>query len=53
MYVIDEKGLLKYQGAIDDAGGRGFMFKDLLQAKKLCKECYKRIKIKDRRLQTQ
>ena len=24
---------MKYQGAIDDAGGRGFMFKDLLKAK--------------------
>ena len=33
MYIIDEKGLMKYQGAIDDAGGRGFMFKDLLKAK--------------------
>ena len=25
MYVINEEGLLKYQGAIDDAGGRGFV----------------------------
>jgi peroxiredoxin len=32
MYVINSKGLLKYQGAIDDAGGRGFIFKDLLKA---------------------
>ena len=37
MYVIDEKGILKYQGAIDDAGGRGFMFKDLLKAKNYVK----------------
>ena len=33
LYIIDEKGLMQYQGAIDDAGGRGFMFKDLLKAK--------------------
>lgn len=37
MYIINEEGLLKYQGAIDDAGGRGFMFKDLLQAKNYIK----------------
>ena len=24
MFIIDENGRLKYQGAIDDAGGRGF-----------------------------
>ena len=33
MYLIDKAGILRYQGAIDDAGGRGFMFKDLSQAK--------------------
>jgi peroxiredoxin len=33
MYLIDKAGILKYQGAIDDAGGRGFMFKDLSEAK--------------------
>ena len=43
MYVIDEKGLLKYQGAIDDAGGRGFMFKDLLQAKNYVKNALKEL----------
>ena len=32
MYIVNEKGVLKYEGAIDDAGGRGFMFKDLLKA---------------------
>tara|TARA_B110000014_G_C20117354_1_gene590557 strand:- start:527 stop:1141 length:615 start_codon:yes stop_codon:yes gene_type:complete len=32
MYVIDPQGFLKYQGAIDDAGGRGFMSKNLLKA---------------------
>ena len=32
MYLIDKAGILRYQGAIDDAGGRGFMFKDLSQA---------------------
>ncbi len=43
MYVIDEKGLLKYQGAIDDAGGRGFMFKDLLKAKNYVKNAIKEL----------
>ena len=43
MYVIDEKGLLKYQGAIDDAGGRGFMFKDLLQANNYVKNTIKEL----------
>ena len=33
MYLIDKAGILKYQGAIDDAGGRGFMFKNLSEAK--------------------
>ncbi len=32
MYVIDDKGVLRYQGAIDDAGGIGFMNKNLLEA---------------------
>ena len=38
MYIINEEGLLKYQGAIDDAGGRGFMSRDLLKAKNYVKE---------------
>tara|TARA_B110000196_G_scaffold315107_1_gene324218 strand:+ start:1010 stop:1615 length:606 start_codon:yes stop_codon:yes gene_type:complete len=33
MYLIDKLGILRYQGAIDDAGGRGFMFKNLSEAK--------------------
>ena len=41
MYIINEKGLLKYQGAIDDAGGRGFMSRDLLKAKNYVKESLK------------
>ena len=43
MYVIDEKGLLKYQGAIDDAGGRGFMSKDLLKANNYVKKGLKEL----------
>ena len=43
MYVINEEGVLKYQGAIDDAGGRGFMFKDLSQATNYVKEAIKEI----------
>ena len=38
MYIINEQGLMKYQGAIDDAGGRGFMSRDLLKAKNYVKE---------------
>ena len=38
MYIIDKQGLMRYQGAIDDAGGRGFMSKDLLKAKNYVKE---------------
>ena len=38
MYIINEEGLMKYQGAIDDAGGRGFMSRDLLKAKNYIKE---------------
>ena len=41
MYIINEEGLLKYQGAIDDAGGRGFMSRDLLKAKNYVKESLK------------
>ena len=41
MYIIDEQGLLKYQGAIDDAGGRGFMSKNLLEAKNYVKRSLK------------
>ena len=32
MYVIDKKGVLRYQGAIDDAGGQSFWIKNLLEA---------------------
>ena len=32
MYVIDKKGVLRYQGAIDDAGGQRFWTKNLLEA---------------------
>tara|TARA_Y100000590_G_scaffold83858_2_gene93519 strand:- start:2566 stop:3171 length:606 start_codon:yes stop_codon:yes gene_type:complete len=32
MYIIDKKGLLRYQGAIDDAGGKGFWTKNLFEA---------------------
>ena len=32
MYVIDKNGILRYQGAIDDAGGRSFWAKNLLEA---------------------
>ena len=38
MYIIDKEGILRYQGAIDDAGGRGFMNKDLSKAKNFVKE---------------
>ena len=44
MYIIDEDGLMQYQGAIDDAGGRGFMFKDLLKAKNYVLEGLKELK---------
>ena len=43
MYIIDEQGLLKYQGAIDDAGGRGFMSKNLLEAKNYVKRSLEEI----------
>ena len=43
MYIIDKRGSLRYQGAIDDAGGRGFMFKDLSQATNYVKEAIKEI----------
>lgn len=43
MYIINEIGVLKYQGAIDDAGGRGFMFKDLSQSKNYVKKAIKEI----------
>ena len=32
MYVIDKKGVLRYQGAIDDAGGQRVWTKNLLEA---------------------
>ena len=41
MYIINEEGLMKYQGAIDDAGGRGFMSRDLLKAKYYVKDSLK------------
>ena len=41
MYIINEEGLMKYQGAIDDAGGRGFMSRDLLKANNYVKESLK------------
>ena len=43
MFIIDENGRLKYQGAIDDAGGRGFMSKDLLEANNYVKKGLKEI----------
>ena len=43
MYIIDEKGLMKYQGAIDDAGGRGFMNKDLLKSNNYVKESLEKL----------
>ena len=43
MYVINEEGLLKYQGAIDDDGGRGLMFKDLLEANNYVKIAIKEL----------
>ena len=38
MYVIDDQGVLRYQGAIDDAGGIGFMNKNLLEANNYVKD---------------
>ena len=46
MYIIDEKGFLKYQGAIDDAGGRGFMFKDLSDANNYVKSALSQLQEK-------
>ena len=43
MYIIDKRGSLRYQGAIDDAGGRGFMFKDLLEANNYVKKAIKEL----------
>ena len=43
MYIINEEGLMKYQGAIDDAGGRGFMNRDLLKATNYVKESLQQI----------
>ena len=38
MYLIDEKGSLRYQGAIDDLGGTGALFSvDLSLAKNYVK----------------
>ena len=43
MYVIDAKGILRYQGAIDDAGGRGFSFRNLLEADNYVKNALREI----------
>ena len=43
MYIIDAKGTLRYQGAIDDAGGRGFNLKNLLEADNYVKNALKEI----------
>ena len=51
MFIIDEDGRLKYQGAIDDAGGRGFMSKDLLEANNYIKKGLKEI-LQERSLST-
>jgi len=47
MYVIDAKGTLRYQGAIDDAGGRGFNLKNLLEANNYVKNALKEIQNND------
>jgi len=47
MYVIDAKGTLRYQGAIDDAGGRGFNLKNLLEADNYVKNALKEIQNND------
>ena len=44
MYIIDQTGILKYQGAIDDAGGRGFASKDLAKAKNFIKKALEEMK---------
>ena len=44
MYLIDKKGVLRYQGAIDDAGGRGFASKDLSKATNFVKKGLEEIK---------
>ena len=43
MFIIDEKGLMKYHWALDDAGGRGFMNKDLLKSNNYVKESLKKL----------
>ena len=43
MYVIDDQGVLRYQGAIDDAGGIGFMNKNLLEANNYVKNALREI----------
>ena len=47
MYVIDAKGTLRYQGAIDDAGCRGFNLKNLLEADNYVKNALKEIQNND------
>jgi len=44
MYLIDKEGFLRYQGAIDDAGGRGFASKDLSKATNFVKKGLEEIK---------
>ena len=44
MYLIDKEGVLRYQGAIDDAGGRGFASKDLSKATNFVKKGLEEIK---------
>jgi len=44
MYIIDQTGILKYQGAIDDAGGRGFASKDLAKATNFIKKALEEMK---------
>ena len=44
MYVIDKKGILRYQGAIDDAGGQSFWTKNLLEADNYVKNALSEMK---------
>ena len=48
MYIIDSNGFLRYQGAIDNAGGRGFKNRDLSKATNYVKEALKEISLKKR-----
>ena len=44
MYVIDKNGILRYQGAIDDAGGQSFWTKNLLEADNYVKNALSEMK---------